>query len=61
VSIRHGGLMRCCLLTLDDYLAAGGTEKSGTVLPCAYCRSSMIVAADGVWEWNRQDAKPDAR
>lgn len=47
--VRIGGLMRCCTGTLAEY---GGPEDEGTVLPCKWCSSSMIVR-DGAWEWNR--------
>lgn len=50
--VRQGGLMRCCLGTLAE-----STEPSaiGTVLDCKYeaaGNAQMIVAPDGVWEWN---------
>lgn len=48
--IRHGGLMRCCIETWAKYT---GQEDEGTVLPCQWCSSSMIVK-DGVWKWNRE-------
>lgn len=52
--VRIGGLFRCCLATLAE-----STEPSdiGSVLSCVYESNrdnrNMIVAADGVWEWNR--------
>lgn len=52
--LRHGGLMRCCIATVAE-----STEPSevGTVLSCKYesdpDNQNMIVAPDGVWEWNR--------
>lgn len=50
--VRQGGLMRCCLATL----AATTTESQvGTTLSCQYegdRKDQMIVATDGVWEWN---------
>jgi hypothetical protein len=49
--IRHGGLMRCCLLTLDTY---EGPETEGAVLRCKSCSDSMIVM-NGCWIWNRLD------
>lgn len=50
--VRVGGLMRCCLQTL-----ALSEEPSsiGTVLDCQYEKpgnATMVVAADGIWEWN---------
>lgn len=49
--VRYGGLMRCCIKSLDDY---EGDEAVGTVLHCKYCMSGMVVAPDGVWEWGEQ-------
>jgi len=53
--IRIGGVMRCCLATLQQ---ADVEDKEGEVLPCKYCHSSLIVR-DGAWEWN-QEAENDA-
>ena len=47
--VRIGGLMRCCIATLNG--AAFASEKEGDVLPCKYCKSSMRVKG-GAWEWN---------
>lgn len=52
--IRSGGLMRCCLATIDQY---EGPVEIGTVLPCEHCKDSMVIALDGVWEWNRPDLR----
>jgi hypothetical protein len=51
--VRAGGLMRCCLATLA---ASAAITSAGSVMQCAYSEDrshSMRVAADGVWEWNR--------
>ncbi len=52
--LRQGGLMRCCIATLAE--TAYETEV-GDVLSCRYendpDNQNMVVAADGVWEWNR--------
>jgi hypothetical protein len=50
-ALRIGGVQRCCIATLDDYT---GPDVEGTVLPCTYCTSSLIMR-DGAWEWNRPD------
>lgn len=50
--LRIGGVMRCCSETLFRYQENNGIEDEGTVLPCKWCRSSLIVR-DGAWEWNR--------
>jgi hypothetical protein len=46
--LRLGGVMRCCIETLDTTEVE---EKEGDVLPCKYCRSRLIVR-DGAWEWD---------
>ena len=54
--ILTGGLMRCCLLTFDQY---EGEPEPGAVVPCRYCSSSMLVEQREkpggpvlVWRWN---------
>jgi hypothetical protein len=51
--VRQGGLMRCCLSTICESIA---DTQVGSVLSCKYesdpNNEQMIVAADGVWEWN---------
>lgn len=53
-AIRHGGLMRCCLLTFHE---ASQHEDFGSrkELKCAYCDEWMRKADDGVWEWKRHE------
>lgn len=52
--VRQGGLMRCCIGTIDD-----STEPTrvGTTLSCKYeppdRATTMVVALDGIWEWQR--------
>lgn len=48
--VRQGGLMRCCLATIDN-----STEPAseGKVKHCLYC-SSSVVLKDGAWEWKRE-------
>lgn len=48
--IKIGGLMRCCIDTLDS--AVLKSEEEGTVLECRHCKGSMRVR-NGKWEWNR--------
>jgi len=52
--VRQGGLMRCCLGTLAESTAP---STIGSTLTCKYegkpNGQQMIVAMDGVWEWNR--------
>lgn len=54
--VKHGGLMRCCLLTLDDAMvAASEPPKEGDMLKCAYCSDPYgMVYRAGDWQW----AKP---
>jgi hypothetical protein len=51
--VKIGGLMRCCLETLEGHYPDGPAAKAaeGEVLPCKYCRSSMIFS-EGYWQWN---------
>ena len=53
--VKQGGLMRCCLATLEELYPNGPAQVAteGQVLPCAYCSSSMIFRA-GYWEWNHE-------
>ena len=51
--LRIGGVMRCCSETLFRYQDDNGIEEEGTVLPCKWCKSSLIVK-DGAWEWNQE-------
>ena len=46
--LRIGGVMRCCLVTLNESLV---TEHEGDLLPCRYCKSRLRVR-DGAWEWD---------
>lgn len=54
--LKHGGLMRCCLQTLDDAMvAATEPPKEGDTLRCRGCSDEYgIVFRDGAWQW----AKP---
>lgn len=54
-NIRHGGLMRCCL---DTWQHTTTPTEVGDVLDCKYepvGNSQMVVAEDGVWEWNKPE------
>lgn len=59
--VRQGGLMRCCTATIAE------TEDStevGDMLDCKYepvGNKNLIVADDGVWEWNRPGASTGFR
>ena len=49
-----GGVLRCCAETLDT--TSDLEEKEGDVLPCRWCKGSLIVR-DGVWRWNQEEVK----
>lgn len=51
--IRIGGLMRCCVATVQESLEP---TVPGTVMDCKYehpGNENLRVADDGIWEWNR--------
>lgn len=52
--VYHGGLMRCCLATLDEFMAATEVEpKQGDVLPCKYHpEDQSMIFHNGAWRWN---------
>lgn len=57
--LRQGGLMRCCVQTLDDILfSLVETDQEqpaiGERICCAYHENYMIRAQDGVWEWDHE-------
>ena len=49
--IRIGGLMRCCILTIEE--DAPKNPKEGDKMRCRYCKSGDIIFKDGAWEWDR--------
>lgn len=56
--VKQGGLMRCCLASLDDHVVERDEDqhfKEGEILPCKWCKSSMIFT-DGAWQWNHLEA-----
>lgn len=58
---KHGGLMRCCLASLDDEMlrrqqASEPLMNEGDTLKCKYCNDEYgMVCKDGYWQW----AKPE--
>lgn len=59
--VKDGGLMRCCLASLDDAMvAAADPPKDGDTVRCAYCDDAYgMVFTDGAWQWAKpQEAKP---
>jgi len=54
VSIRPGGLLRCCLATLDEHVQSASEQpKEGDRLMCKHCRNvgGGMVFNRGAWEW----------
>lgn len=53
--VRIGGLMRCCLETLQTASLASRDNpvepQEGDRLPCKYCRAEMVYR-NAAWEWN---------
>lgn len=51
----HGGLMRCCLATLNEAMhEAVDAPQEGEVLPCKYHpEDNSMIFRDGAWRWNR--------
>ena len=59
-SVRQGGLMRCCLQSLDDAMKkrldnGDGRPAEGDRAKCDYHESWMIFR-DGAWEWAKDEA-----
>ena len=57
VLVNQGGLMRCCLATLADFLEAHAAEPAveGFVLDCVYEQSgnANMILEGKVFRWNR--------
>lgn len=51
--VRIGGLMRCCLQTLNEFYPDGPAKKAqeGQRLHCRFCRTGEMVFRDGAWQW----------
>lgn len=52
--VMQGGLMRCCLSTLDDLEMTGVARKADItyVVVCPHCKTTM-KKEDGVWRLER--------
>lgn len=50
--LRIGGVLRCCVHSLDEYEQGDFVDTEGTVMACKYCSSALIVRG-GMWEWYR--------
>ncbi len=56
-AIRIGGLMRCCIETLNDR-ARTGEPHEGEKIECKYApRHSAMIYRDGAWEWLKEDER----
>lgn len=54
--VRQGGLMRCCLTSLDNYmLCCIAPPKEGDKIQCASCKIGRIIFKAGAWEWTPGD------
>jgi hypothetical protein len=52
--VRHGGLMRCCLATLQDRMATCAPDpKEDEAIKCSHCNNFMVFRNDA-WEWDRE-------
>ncbi len=51
--VHHGGLMRCCLQSLDEAMVeATAPPKQGDTVRCKYCRDTYgMIFHDGAWRW----------
>ncbi len=61
MSVRIGGLMRCCLDTIDDldHNAPAAIPAEGQVLQCKYAPDNpdhRMIFRDGAWEWDHPQA-----
>lgn len=58
-SVKHGGLMRCCLASLDKQMCdpTKNPPKEGDVLDCEYETpgNKRLLYRDGYWQWNRPE------
>ena len=55
--IRQGGLMRCCIASVQEYMEeTRTTPEEGTIIHCRYEKSAdngRMIFREGAWEWNR--------
>lgn len=51
----HGGLLRCCLASLDMFMVATETDPvDGDTLNCKFHDDGGgMIFRDGAWQWNR--------
>lgn len=55
-TVKHGGLMRCCLVSLDRQMCdpAKNPPKEGDVLDCEYepAGNRNLVFRENCWQWS---------
>lgn len=55
-AVRLGGLMRCCLATLEEKRTADPKyAEEGATLKCDYCSDGEMIFNNGAWEWNNRN------
>jgi hypothetical protein len=57
-SVKQGGLMRCCLQSLDDEMVERQRldqplMTNERTIACRYCQTEMICDG-GYWQWNNR-------
>ena len=54
--VHIGGLLRCCLATLEELDELGQLPtEAGSLVTCKYCKQeSLILEDDYVWRWSRK-------
>ncbi len=55
MKINQGGLMRCCIKTLQDGIADGSLAEV-VVTKCRYCGAPMLREGD-TWKWDMKEDK----
>jgi hypothetical protein len=56
--VQTGGLMRCCLVSLDEHMrsleAADTPPKEGDVVKCKFCSGEGMILKEWIWRWNHE-------
>lgn len=56
-NVRPGGLMRCCLETLEKSMQGRAeSPKEGETMQCKYHDGEGMIYRNGAWEWNHDSA-----
>jgi hypothetical protein len=50
--VAQGGLMRCCLSSLDEHILNNGPGDDGDRVACAYCKDTWMIREGGTWRWD---------